>query len=85
MDADWHALRDPRFHGLNLITYLDDTSRCAIGAKLFKEATSENAVVALRQAIKEFGTCQHTVRQRIVLCRQGRPQETGRRRNSDPL
>ena len=26
------------------------------GARLFKEATSENAVVALRQAIREFGT-----------------------------
>ena len=44
-------------------------------AGLFKEVTSENAVVALRQAIKEFGTCNHTVRQRIVLCRQGRSQE----------
>ena len=45
-------MKDPRFHGLNLITYLDDTSRCVAGARLFKEATSENAVVALRQAIK---------------------------------
>ena len=33
-----------------------------IGARLFKKATSEKAVVTLRQAIKEFGTCYRTVR-----------------------
>ena len=44
-------MKDPRFRGLNLITYLDDASRCVTGARLFKEATSENAVVALRQTI----------------------------------
>ena len=49
-------MKDPRFRGLNLITYLDDAFRCAAGARLFKESPSENAVVALRQAIKEFGT-----------------------------
>ena len=54
--TDWHVMKDPRFRGLNLITYLDDASRCVTCARLFKEATSENAVIALRQAIKEFGT-----------------------------
>ena len=54
--ADWHVMKDPRFRGLHLITYLDDASRCVTCARLFKEATSENAVMALRQAIKEFGT-----------------------------
>ena len=49
-------MKDPRFRGLHLITYLDDASRCVTCARLFKEATSENAVMALRQAIKEFGT-----------------------------
>ena len=49
-------MKDPRFHGLNLITYLDDAPRCVTGARLSKEVTSENTVVALRQAIKEFGT-----------------------------
>ena len=49
-------MKDPRFRGLNLITYLDDASRCVTGARLLMEATSENAVVALRQAIGEFGT-----------------------------
>ena len=45
-----------RFRGLNIITYIDDASRCMTGARLFNEAMSENAAVALRQAIKEFGT-----------------------------
>ena len=54
--TDWHVMKDPRFRGLNLITYLDDASRCVTCARLFKEATSENAVMALRQAIEEFGT-----------------------------
>ena len=54
--TDWHVMKDPRFRGLNLITYIDDAFRCVTGARLFKEATSENAVVALRQAIREFGT-----------------------------
>ena len=45
-----------RFRGLNIITYIDDASRCMTCARLFKEAMSENAAVALRQAIKEFGT-----------------------------
>ena len=42
--TDWHIMKDPRMKGLNLITYLDDASRCVIGAALFREATSENAV-----------------------------------------
>ena len=60
--TDWHLMKDPRFRGLNLIACLDDASRCVAGARLFKEAASENAVVALRQAIREFGTCNRTVR-----------------------
>ena len=53
--TDWHIMKDPRMKGLNLITYLDDSSRCVTGAALFKEATSENAVIAIRQAIGMFG------------------------------
>ncbi len=40
---------------LSLITYLDDASRCVTGAALFREATSENAVIVLQQAISRFG------------------------------
>ena len=53
--TDWHIMKDPRMKGLNLITYLDDASRCVTGAALFREATSENAVTVLRQAIGRFG------------------------------
>ena len=53
--TDWHVMKDTRMKGLNLITYLDDASRCVTGAALFKEATSENAVIVLRQAIGRFG------------------------------
>lgn len=41
--------------GPNLITYLDDASRCVSGAVLFGEAVSENAVAALQEAIRGFG------------------------------
>ena len=45
-----------RFRDWNLITYLDDASRCITGAALFENATSENAVLLLlRLAIKRFG------------------------------
>ena len=53
--TDWHAMKDPRFHGYNLITYIDDASRCVTGAALFEHATSENAVMLLRLAIERFG------------------------------
>lgn len=54
--TDWHAMKHPRFRGLNLITYLDDASRCVVAARLFREATSENAVTVLREAAGRFGT-----------------------------
>ena len=49
-------MKKSRFQGLNLITYIDYASRCVICAMLFKEFTSENAVMALGHAIKGFGT-----------------------------
>ena len=54
--VDWHVMKDPRFRGLNLVTYLDDASRCVAAAQLFTEATSENAVAVLQKAIETFGT-----------------------------
>ena len=53
--VNWHIM-EPRFRGLYLITYLDDSSRCVTGARLFKEITSDNAVIVLRDVIKKFGT-----------------------------
>ena len=31
--TDWHVMKDPRMRGLNLITYLDDASRCVAAAR----------------------------------------------------
>ena len=54
--ASWHEMREPRFRGLQLVTYLDDSSLCITACRVFTQATSENAVLALRDAIKRFGT-----------------------------
>ena len=54
--TDWHEMKDPRFRAWKLITFLDDASRCVVGASVFKEATSENAVAVLRETIKGFGS-----------------------------
>ena len=53
--TDWHVMKDFRVRDLNLITYLDDASRCITGYGVFKEATGLNAVKVLRQAILAFG------------------------------
>ena len=53
--TDWHAMRDSRMKGLNLVTFLDDASRCVTGVGLFTEATSENVVAVLRDAVGRFG------------------------------
>ncbi len=54
--VDWHEMKDSRLEKLNLVAYLDDSSRCITGFGVFERATSENAVLVLRKAIKEFGT-----------------------------
>ena len=48
-------MKDLRLKGLNLIVYLDDASRCVTGFGIFQDATSENAVLVLRDAVKYFG------------------------------
>ena len=54
--TDWHEMKDPRFRGLKLVTYLDDASRCVVAARVFTEAASENAVAVLREVVGRFGT-----------------------------
>ncbi len=53
--VDWHATRDPRLAGPSPVTFLDDSSRCVTGARLFREDTSENVVAILRQAVARLG------------------------------
>ena len=72
--AGWHDMKDPRFRGLKLVTYLNDASRCVAAARVFTQATSENAVLALRDAVKRFGTPATILRQRLVLRGAERPQ-----------
>ncbi len=76
--VDWHIMKDQRFAGLNLVTFLDDSSRCITGAALFKEATSENVVDVLRQAIARFGT------PATILSDNGRCFNGGRRHDDSP-
>jgi len=76
--TDWHVMKDPRFRGLCLVTFLDDSSRCVTGARLFTEATSENAVTALAEAIGRFGT------PAAVLSDNGRCFNGGRSKRSLP-
>ena len=54
--TDWHVIKSSRMRGLCLITFLDDASRCVTGTGRFTQAAAENAVVALQQAIRRFGT-----------------------------
>ena len=54
--TDWHAMKDQRFQGYHLITYLDDAPGCVAGAAAFKEAASENAVAVPQNGIAGFGT-----------------------------
>ncbi len=53
--ADWHVMKDPCLKGLDLVVYLDDSSRCLMAARVFTQATSENAVLTLHDAIKKYG------------------------------
>ena len=54
--VDWHVMKEPRFSGLHLITYLDDVSRCVVASRVFTQATFENVVLTLREAVERFGT-----------------------------
>ena len=53
--TDWHVMKDFRMRDLNLITYLNDASRCVTGYGVFGEVTGPNAVKVLRQAVGAFG------------------------------
>ena len=53
--VDWYQIKNPRLKGLNLITFLDDASRCISRFGVFLDATSENVTLVLRKAIREYG------------------------------
>jgi len=51
--TDWKYV--PWLNGW-LIAYLDDHSRMVVGAGLYDEATTENALMTLREAVRRYGT-----------------------------
>ncbi|MDG7044692.1 MAG: transposase [Nitrososphaerota archaeon] len=53
--TDWHQIKDPRWKGLWLITYEDDSSRFVTGYGVFPTLTSEYSVKVLKEAIARYG------------------------------
>lgn len=53
--VDWYQVKDERWKGSWLIAYEDDASRLVTGYGLFKEATADNALAVLRQAMARYG------------------------------
>ena len=49
--TDWKQLRDGRWW----IAYMDDASRLIVGYGVFQEATAENTIHVLKQAIAKYG------------------------------
>lgn len=49
------------FQGMHVIAYLDDASRLVTGVGVFDNATAENAVLVLNQAINDFGKPQQVL------------------------
>lgn len=53
--TDWHEIKDTRWKGRQLIAYEDDASRFIVGYGVFDNATSDNSVSVLQQAIVKHG------------------------------
>ena len=53
--VDWHEIKDPRWKGLWLIVYEDDSSRFIVGYAIYPTLTSEFSVNVLKKAIEKYG------------------------------
>ena len=53
--TDYYMVEDPRWRGKWFIAYIDDASRMVTGWGLFNEATTENALLVLDEAIAKWG------------------------------
>ena len=51
--VDWHEIKDPRWKGLWLIAYEDDSSRFIVGYGVYTTLTSKYSVDVLRKAIEK--------------------------------
>jgi len=53
--VDWHEIKDPRWKGLWLIVYEDDSSRFIVGYGVYPTPTSKYSVDVLMKAISMYG------------------------------
>jgi len=53
--VDWHEIKDPRWKGLWLIVYEDDSSRFIVGYGVYPTPTSKYSVNVLKKAIEKYG------------------------------
>ena len=53
--VDWHEIKDPRWKGLWLIVYEDDSSRFIVGYGVYPTLTSRYSVEVLMKAISMYG------------------------------
>ena len=53
--VDWHEIKDPRWKGLWLIVYEDDSSRFIVGYGVYTTLTSKYSVDVLMKAISMYG------------------------------
>jgi len=53
--VDWHEIKDPRWKGLWLIVYEDDSSRFIVGYGVYPTLTSKYSVDVLMKAIGMYG------------------------------
>ena len=53
--VDWYEIKDPRWKGLWLIVYEDDSSRFIVGYGVYPTPTSKYSVYVLMKAIKKYG------------------------------
>lgn len=53
--VDWHMIKDPRWKGLWLIVYEDDSSRFITGYGIYPNPTSKYSVEILKKAIEKYG------------------------------
>jgi len=51
--VDWHEIKDPRWKGLWLIVYEDDSSRFIVGYGVYPTLTSKYSVDVLKKAIEK--------------------------------
>jgi len=63
----WHT--DWFFKGKWMMAYLDDSSRLIVGCGVFENATAENAIKVLKEAINDYGKPESILTDRRAVLR----------------